>query len=58
MRAGILAVIAALALGSAARAEVVESGAQGFRLKAVRQIAAPPAKVWQALGQVGAWWDG
>lgn len=58
MRAGILAAIAALALGTVAHAEVVETGPQGFRLKAVRQINAPPAKVVEAIGQIGRWWDG
>jgi uncharacterized protein YndB with AHSA1/START domain len=58
MRAWVLAATAALAMGSAAHAEVVETGPQGFRLKAVRQINAPPAKVWAALGEVGRWWDG
>lgn len=57
MRAWMLAATAALVLGGAARAEVVDTGPQGFRLKAVRQIAAPPEKVWAALGQVGRWWD-
>lgn len=58
MRAWILATIAAVTFAGAARAEVVESGPQGFRLKAVRQIKAPPARVYQAIGEIGRWWDG
>lgn len=57
MRAWMLAAMTALAIGGVARAEVIETGPQGFRLKAVRQINAPPEKVWAALGQVGRWWD-
>jgi uncharacterized protein YndB with AHSA1/START domain len=58
MRIAILAVLAAMTFAGAARAEVVESGPQGFRLKAVRQIKAPPARVYQAIGEIGRWWDG
>ena len=58
MRAWILAAIAAVTFGGAARAEVVETNAQGFRLKTVRQINAPPAKVYKAIGEIGRWWDG
>jgi uncharacterized protein YndB with AHSA1/START domain len=58
MRGWILAALAALALGGAARAEVVETNGQGFRLKAVRQINAPPARVYKAIGEIGRWWDG
>lgn len=49
--------LAALAMTGAARAEVVDKGPQGFRLKVVRQVAAPPAKVYAALGEVGRWWS-
>ena len=58
MRAWMLTALAALTFAGAARAEVVDTGPQGFRLKSVRQIAAPPAKVWKALGEIGRWWDG
>ena len=50
--------IAALALGgTAARADVVEATPGGFQVRASAEIAAPAAKVWAALGQVGAWWN-
>ena len=52
-----LAVAAALSLAGAAHAEVVEQGPNGYRLKTVLQIAAPPARVFQAIGEVGRWWD-
>ncbi|WP_293374844.1 ATPase [Phenylobacterium sp. SCN 70-31] len=42
----------------AASAEVLDTGPQGFRLKAMRQIAAPPGRVYEALGEIGRWWDG
>lgn len=57
MRAWMLVAIALLTFAGSARAEVVDAGPQGFRLKSVRQINAPPAKVWKALGEVGRWWD-
>ena len=52
MRTWVLAAMAALSLVGAARAEVVETGAQGFRLKAVRQINAPPARVTSPISRL------
>lgn len=57
MRIVALAALAALSLAGAAHAEVVETNAQGFRLKSVLQIKAPPARVYQAIGELGRWWD-
>lgn len=57
MRVPILAALAALTIAGAARAEVVETGASHFRLRSVQQIAAPPAQVYKAIGEVGRWWD-
>ena len=57
MRAVMLAVLGAIA-GGGARADVVDSQSNGFTVSHKVSIAAPPAKVWAALGQVGAWWDG
>ena len=57
MRVHSLALCAALAFGGVARAEVVEAGSQGFRLKTVQQIAVPRARVYAALGEIGRWWS-
>jgi uncharacterized protein YndB with AHSA1/START domain len=53
------AVIAAgaLALAGPARAEVKAASADGFRSSHSLSVAAPAAKVWQALLQPGRWWD-
>lgn len=48
---------AALALAGAARAEVIDAQPNGFEVKQAADIAAPPAKVWDALGHIGAWWN-
>lgn len=53
----IAAGVIAAALAGAARAEVADKGDYGFRLRTVVQIAAPPARVWKALGEIGAWWS-
>ena len=58
MKIPILAALATLILATAAHAEVVDKGPGHFRLKFVQQIAAPPDKVFKALGQIGQWWDG
>jgi hypothetical protein len=47
-----------LALAGAARGEVVDANANGFQVKETVQIAAPAAKVWASLGEVGSWWNG
>ena len=52
----VAAVAFALAAG-VARAEVVEATPGGFQVKETTEIAAPAAKVWAALGQVGGWWS-
>lgn len=57
MKAWVLAAVAALSLAGAAGAEVVDKGPGHFRLKTVQQIAAPPAKVFAALGKIGSWWE-
>ncbi|HET6972244.1 MAG TPA: ATPase [Phenylobacterium sp.] len=49
--------LAALAAAGAAHAEVADKGANGFRLKYVAQVAAPPARVYQAIGEIGRWWS-
>jgi uncharacterized protein YndB with AHSA1/START domain len=45
------------ALAGAAPAAVLDSGPGGFEVGSGVDIAAPPAKVWEALTHVGAWWD-
>lgn len=57
MRVWMLAAVTALSLSGAARAEVVDKGAYGFRLKFVQQVAAPPDKVFRAIGEIGHWWS-
>lgn len=58
MKTAILAGALALAFVSdAARAEVVETGPSGFRLKHVAQVKAPPEAVFKALGEIGRWWS-
>lgn len=57
MRVWTLAALAALSLSGAARAEVVDKGGYGFRLKFVQQVAAPPDRVFKAIGEVGRWWS-
>src|SRR5690349_19308629 len=57
MKAWILGAVAALSLAGSARAEIVEQGPNGFRLKSVLQIKAPPARVFEAIGELGRWWD-
>lgn len=49
---------ALLGLPGAGRAEVVDRSANGFQVKTVVTLAAPPAKVYDALVRsVGQWWD-
>ncbi|HEY9218451.1 MAG TPA: SRPBCC domain-containing protein [Phenylobacterium sp.] len=54
----ILFAVAAAALAGPAGAEVVERSDAGFRIRNVVQVSAPPARVYQALGEIGRWWDG
>lgn len=55
----VLAAIAAatLAIAAPAQAEVKQTWEAGFRLESKATIAAPPEKVWAALGQIGKWWS-
>lgn len=57
MRTFAMVAAALLAAAGAARAEVVDKGPQGFRLKIVQQVAAPPDKVYAAIGEIGRWWS-
>jgi uncharacterized protein YndB with AHSA1/START domain len=58
MRTAILAALAmALLTGTAAQAAIVEQGEGRFTIRNVAQVKAPPAKVYQALGQIERWWN-
>ena len=54
--AGALALLAGVASSAAASAEVVAAQPGGFEVLEHTDIAASPAQVWAAIGQVGAWW--
>lgn len=49
--------MAVLAMAGGARAEVVDKGSHGFRLKTVVQVAAPPERTFKAIGEIGQWWS-
>lgn len=53
-----LCFVAGLAVGSAARAEIVNAGPNGFNLRHVVEApnVAPPV-VWAALADIAKWWD-
>jgi uncharacterized protein YndB with AHSA1/START domain len=57
MRVLPLAAAMALLLASAVRAEVVDAQPNGFEVRQAVHIGAPPAKVYDALAQIGRWWD-
>jgi uncharacterized protein YndB with AHSA1/START domain len=54
---GLAALAAGLAITGAARAEVVDATPGGFQVEEKAEIAAPAARVWDALGRIGAWWS-
>ena len=58
LRSLVAAAAALMMMAGASQAAVIDKGAYGFRLKTVQQIAAPPAKVFKAIGEWGQWWDG
>jgi uncharacterized protein YndB with AHSA1/START domain len=53
----VLGVLCAASLAGSAAAEVVGKSPAGFQTRVVTEIAAPPAKVWAALGQMPRWWS-
>src|SRR4051812_14644561 len=57
MKRLILAALTVLAVSGSAQAAVVDKGPGYFRIKTVQQIAAPPAKVYKAIGEWGRWWS-
>ncbi|HEY2661154.1 MAG TPA: SRPBCC domain-containing protein [Caulobacteraceae bacterium] len=56
MRALVIAAVLAATV-SAARAEVVDVQTNGFEVRQTAHIAAPPARVYAALAQIGHWWN-
>jgi len=57
MRAVLIAAAMTSALASAASAEVVDAQANGFEVRQAVHIAAPPTRVYEALTQIGHWWN-
>ncbi|HEY2049808.1 MAG TPA: SRPBCC family protein [Caulobacteraceae bacterium] len=55
--AGAFALLGSVASAAAVRAEVVAAQPAGFEVVEHVHIAAPPARVWTAVSQVGAWWS-
>ena len=57
MKVSMAALVAGFVLAGAARAEVTDQSAQGFQVRHVATVAAPPAKVRAAVLDIGAWWN-
>jgi hypothetical protein len=56
MRKAIL-IAMGLGLASPTAAAVVASQPGGFEVREQAQVAAPPAQVYAAIGQIGKWWN-
>ena len=54
---GLAALIPVLAAAGPAAAEVKSVTANGFEVASTATIAAPPDRVYAALGEVGRWWS-
>jgi hypothetical protein len=46
-----------LGLASPATAGVIEAQPNGFEVREEAQVAAPPAQVYAAIGEIGRWWS-
>jgi len=57
VRRAILAGVAALSVAGAATAEVTDRSPAGFQVRRQLEIAAPPGKLYQALTDIGRWWN-
>jgi uncharacterized protein YndB with AHSA1/START domain len=57
MKLLLAALITASSLAGVSQAEVIASGPNGFRLRTVQQVAAPPEAVFRAVGEIGRWWS-
>ncbi|HXQ12498.1 MAG TPA: SRPBCC domain-containing protein [Caulobacteraceae bacterium] len=55
MQAALIALLGA-GLARPAAAAVVDAQPSGFELQETAQIAAPPERVYAAIGQIGQWW--
>jgi uncharacterized protein YndB with AHSA1/START domain len=56
--AAVIAIALGLGLASPAGAAVVDAQRNGFEVREEAEVAAPPARVYAALGQIGQWWLG
>src|ERR1700679_1545606 len=54
---GLAALIVGLSVAGLARAAVIDAPTWGCQVQTTVDIAAPAAKVWTALGDIGGWWD-
>jgi len=57
MKTFALTLAATLTLTGAARAEVTQRTDTSFQVVQAVEVAAPPARAYAALGEVGGWWD-
>lgn len=53
----VLALAALLIIAAPAQAEVVSASPAAFEIRRTAEIAAPAARVWRDLVQVGRWWS-
>ena len=57
MRTLFAALAALIVTAAPARADVAETSAGAFLLRAESEVAAPPEQVWRNLSQLGRWWS-
>lgn len=57
MRIAVCAAATALALSGSAQAAVVSSWESGFRIENKATVSTTPETAWQALGEIGSWWN-
>jgi len=50
-------ILVVMFMTSVAEAEVIDSAAGGFTSRSVHEIAAQPDQVWEALEDIGQWWN-
>jgi len=54
---GVVALIPIFAVAGPAAAEVKSAAPNGFEVASITTVAAPPERVYAALGEVGHWWS-